>query len=116
MKRSEAVQFLFSKAGKYGKKTCKYSNSSQRNYLKDLYFTKLILKAYPKDLETSDVELKQASQEATDHFIMNKQKRAHTNKKTATDMNTPLRFMEVDGMKMIELKAYLPRWKLFKCK
>ena len=55
------------------------------------------------------MELKQASQEATAHFIMNKQKRANTNKKTATDMNTPLRFMEVDGMKMIELNAYLRR-------
>ena len=37
-------------------------------------------------------------QEAIDDFI-NQQKSANTNKKTATDMNILLRYMEANGMK-----------------
>jgi len=55
---------------------------------------------YREDLETSDVETETGiseSQESLDDFI-NKQKSANTNKKTATDMNTLLRYMEANGM------------------
>ena len=56
---------------------------------------------YPEDLETFDVETETGiteSQEAIDDFI-NQQKSANTNKKTATDMDTLLRYMEANGMK-----------------
>ena len=60
---------------------------------------------YPEDLETFDVGITE-SQEAKDDFI-NRQKISNTNKKTATDMNTLLRYIEANGMKMRKLKAYL---------
>ena len=47
---------------------------------------------YPEDLETSNVETESGigeSLEAIDDFIK-KQKSANTNKKLATDLNTPL--------------------------
>ena len=56
---------------------------------------------YPEDLETFDVETETGiteSQEAIDDFI-NQQKSANTNKKTATDMNTLLRYMEANDEK-----------------
>ena len=56
---------------------------------------------YLEDLETFDVETETGiteSQEAIDDFI-NQQKSANINKKTATDMNTLLRYMEANGTK-----------------
>ena len=76
---------------------------------------------YPEDLETFDVETETGiteSQEAIDDFI-NQQKSANTNKKTATDMNTLLRYMEANGMKNEKIES-LPAceldfllWKFF---
>ena len=65
---------------------------------------------YPEDLEKSDVEIERGiseSQEVIDDFI-NKQKSVKTNKKTASDMKTLLRYMETNGMAN-ELKAFLYR-------
>ena len=56
---------------------------------------------YPEDLETSGVESETGvseSQKAIDDFYTNKQKSAYTIKKTATDMNSPLRYMEANGV------------------
>ena len=56
---------------------------------------------YAEDLETFDAETETGitqSREAIDDFI-NQQKSANTNKKTATDMNTFLRYMEANSMK-----------------
>jgi len=56
---------------------------------------------HPEDLESSDVEIETGisnSQQAIDDSYINKQKSANTNKKTATDMNTLLRYMEANGM------------------
>ena len=61
----------------------------------------------PEDLETFDVETETGiteSQEAIDDFI-NRQKSANTNKKTATDMNTLLHYMEANGMKNEEIES-----------
>ena len=53
-------------------------------------------------------KLKQASSKArrpkTISFI-NQQKSANTNKKTATDMNTLLRYMEANGMKNEKIES-----------
>ena len=68
---------------------------------------------YPEDLETFDVETETGiteSQEAIDDFI-NQQKSANTNKKTATDINTLLRYMEANGMKNEKIES-LPASKL----
>jgi len=54
----------------------------------------------PWDLEMSNVETETGiseSQEAIDDFI-NKRKSANTNKKTATDLNTLLHYLEDNGM------------------
>ena len=62
---------------------------------------------YPEDLETFDVETETGiteSQEAIDDFT-NQQKSANTNKKTATDMNTLLRYMEANGMKNEKIES-----------
>ena len=62
---------------------------------------------YPEDLETFDVETETGiteSQEAIDDFI-NQQKSANTNKKTATDMNTLLRYMEANGIKNEKIES-----------
>ena len=62
---------------------------------------------YPEDLETFDVETAKGiteSQEAIDDFI-NQQKSANTNKKTASDMNTFLRYMEANGMKNEKIES-----------
>ena len=62
---------------------------------------------YPEDLETFDVETETGiteSQEAIDDFI-NQQKSANTNKKTATDMDTLLRYMEANGMKNEKIES-----------
>ena len=62
---------------------------------------------YPEDLETFDVETETGitkSQEAIDDFI-NQQKIANTNKKTATDINTLLRYMEADSMKNEKIES-----------
>ncbi|CAH3014583.1 unnamed protein product [Porites evermanni] len=62
---------------------------------------------YPEDLETFDVETETGiteSQEAIDDFI-NQQKSANTNKKTATDMNTLLRYMDANGNKPQAVQA-----------
>ena len=62
---------------------------------------------YPEDLETFDVETETGiteSQEAIDDFI-NQQKSANTNKKTATDMNTLLRYIEANGMKNEKIES-----------
>ena len=62
---------------------------------------------YPEDLETFDVETETGiteSQEAIDDFI-NQQKSANTNKKTATDTNTLLRYMEANGMKNEKIES-----------
>ena len=56
---------------------------------------------YPEDLETFDAETETGiteSQEAIDDFI-------NTNKKTATDMNTLLRYMEANGMKNEKIES-----------
>ena len=63
---------------------------------------------YPEDLETFDVETETGiteSQEAIDDFI-NQQKSPNTNKKTATDMNTLLRYMEANGMKNEKIESF----------
>jgi len=55
---------------------------------------------YPEDLEKSDVEIERGmseSQEVIDDFI-SKQKSVNTNKKTASDMKTLLRYMKTNGM------------------
>ena len=44
------------------------------------------------------------SQEATDDFI-NQQKSANINKKTATDMNTLIRYLEANGMKNEKIES-----------
>ena len=62
---------------------------------------------YPEDLETFDVETETGiteSQESIDDFI-NQQKSANTNKKTATDMNTLLRYMGANGMKNEKIES-----------
>ena len=62
---------------------------------------------YPEDVETFDAETETGiteSQEAIDDFI-NQQKSANTNKKTATDMNTLLRYMEANGMKNEKIES-----------
>ena len=62
---------------------------------------------YPEDLETFDVETETGiteSQEAKDDFI-NQQKIANTNKKTATDMNTLLRYIEANGMQNEKIES-----------
>ena len=68
---------------------------------------------YPECLETFDAETETGiteSREAIDDFI-NQQKSANTNKKTATDMNTFLRYMEADSMKNEKIES-LPAPKL----
>ena len=63
---------------------------------------------YPEDLETFDVESETGiteRQEAIDDFI-NQQKSANTNKKTATDMNNFLRYMEANGMKNEKIESF----------
>ena len=63
---------------------------------------------YPEDLETFDVETETGiteSQEAIDNFI-NQQKSPNTNKKTATEMNTLLRYMEANGMKNEKIESF----------
>ena len=83
-------------------KTCKYSNL-RKETTKRLMFYRAYNKNegdqysrsefyYPEDLETSNVETESGigeSLEAIDDFIK-KQKSANTNKKLATDLNTPL--------------------------
>ena len=62
---------------------------------------------FPEDVETFDAETETGiteSQEAIDDFI-NQQKSANTNKKTATDMNTLLRYMEANGMKNEKIES-----------
>ena len=62
---------------------------------------------YPEDLETFDAETETGiteSQEATDDFI-NQQKSANINKKTATDMNTLIRYLEANGMKNEKIES-----------
>ena len=64
---------------------------------------------YPEDLETFDAETETViteSQEAIDDFI-NQQKSANTNKKTATDMNTLIRYLEANGMKNEKIESLL---------
>ena len=103
------------------KKKCEYCHSSQRNYQKKL--KRLIFSGnfkdheddkhspsefyYPEDLETFDAETETGiteSREAIDDFI-NQQKSANTNKKTATDINTLLRYMEANGMKNEKIES-----------
>ena len=62
---------------------------------------------YPEDLETFDTETETGiaeSQEAIDDFI-NQQKSANTNKKTATDLNTLLCYMDANGMKNEKIES-----------
>ena len=62
---------------------------------------------YREHLETFDSETETGiteSQEAIDDFI-NQQKSANTNKKTATDMDTLLRYMEANGMKNEKIES-----------
>ena len=62
---------------------------------------------YPEDLETFDAETETGiieSQEAIDDFVT-QQKSANTNKKTATDVNTVLRYMEVNCMKNEKIES-----------
>ena len=62
---------------------------------------------FSEDLETFDVETETGiteSQEAIDDFI-NQQKSANTNKKTATDMNTLLRYAEANSMKNQKIES-----------
>ena len=53
------------------------------------------METFDTETETGIVE----SQEAKDDQFINQQKSANTNKKTATDMNTLLRYIEANGMK-----------------
>ena len=102
---------------------CEYCHSSQRNYqkkLKRLNFSGNFKDHeddkhspsefyYPEDLETFDAETETGiteSQEATDDFI-NQQKSANTNKKTATDMNTLIRYLEANGLKNEKIESLL---------
>ena len=62
---------------------------------------------YAEDLETFDAETGTGitkSRKAIDDFI-NQQKSANTNKKTATDMNTLLCYMEAIGMKNEKIES-----------
>ena len=62
---------------------------------------------YPQDLETFDAETETditESQKAIDDFI-NLQKSANSNKKTATDMNTLLRYMEANCTKNEKIES-----------
>jgi len=63
---------------------------------------------YPEDLETFDAETETGiteSQEAIDDFL-NQQKSANTNKKTATEMNSLLRYMEANGQERGHPRAF----------
>ena len=62
---------------------------------------------YPEDLETFDAETETGiieSREAIDDFVT-QQKSANTNKKTATDVNTVLRYMEANCMKNEKIES-----------
>ena len=62
---------------------------------------------YPEDLETFDAETETGiieSQEAIDDFVT-QQKSANTNKKTATDVNPVLRYMEANCMKNEKIES-----------
>ena len=62
---------------------------------------------YPEDLETFDAETETGifeSQEAMDDFVT-QQKSANTNKKTATDVNPVLRYMEANCMKNEKIES-----------
>ena len=62
---------------------------------------------YPEDLETFDAETETGiieSQEAIDDFVT-QQKSANTNKKTATDVNPVLRYMETNCMKNEKIES-----------
>ena len=120
--RSKASEFkICHQSSEKTKKKCEYCHSSQRNYQKKL--KRLIFSGnfkdheddkhspsefyYPEDLETFDAETETGiteSQEATDDFI-NQQKSANTNKKTATDMNTLIRYLEANGMKNEKIES-----------
>ena len=68
----------------------------------------------PEDLETFHVETVTGiseSQEAIDDFI-NKRKSANTNKKTATNMNTLVHYLEGNGMIHERIES-LPATKFF---
>ena len=63
---------------------------------------------YPEDLETFDAETETGifeSQEAIDDFVT-QQKSANTNKKTATDVNPVLRYMEANCMKNEKIESF----------
>ena len=121
MEMGQPVFFCFGAKQRKNKKKCEYCHSSQRNYQKKL--KRLIFSGnfkdheddkhspsefyYPEDLETFDAETETGiteSQEATDDFI-NQQKSANTNKKTATDMNTLIRYLEANGMKNEKIES-----------
>ena len=62
---------------------------------------------YPEDLETFDAETETGifeSQEDIDDFVT-QQKSANTNKKTATDVNPVLRYMEANCMKNEKIES-----------
>ena len=56
---------------------------------------------YPEDLETFDVETETGITESQEAI----QKSTNTNKKTATDMNTFLSYMEANGMKNEKIES-----------
>ena len=128
--RSKPRISVLSKAGKY--KICNqnseknvnvvilHSKTTRKSYrlkfyrdLKDGWRRRTFSKRvqhYPEYLATFDAETETGiteSQEAMDDFV-NQQKSANTNMKTATDMNSLLRYMEANLVwKMRKLKAYL---------
>ena len=103
-------------ATKTAKKKCEYCHSSQQKRLKfyqdfkDRWRRRTFSERvyYPEDRETFDAETETGitkSRKAIDDFI-NQQKSANTNKKTATDMNTILCYMEAIGMKNEKTESF----------
>ena len=122
LEQGRPIQICNQNSKKKKKKRCEYCHFSLRNYQKKLKrltfywdfkdwwrrrpFSERV-QYYPEDLETFDVETETGiteSQEAKDDFI-NRQKISNTNKKTATDMNTLLRYIEANGMKIEEIES-----------
>ena len=123
METVEAMYFCFGAklansnfATKTAKKKCEYCHSSQQKRLKfyqdfkDRWRRRTFSERvyYPEDRETFDAETETGitkSRKAIDDFI-NQQKSANTNKKTATDMNTILCYMEAIGMKNEKIESF----------
>ena len=72
----------------------------RRTFSERVQYYREHLETFGSETETGVTE----SREAIDDFI-NQQKSANTNKKTATDMNTLLRYIEANGMKNEKIES-----------